>query len=138
MTRMMPLPQAVAPLAAAALALAPLLPAPPASAQMLLDATGAAAIQGGINSTAMPQYGDTLRQVRASLGRAPGQTGPASGDLGPIPPPAGAGEPAAQAPAAPPAAGPVPPRTYVNGYYVALCSHGGLCLGQLRRALRHP
>ncbi|WP_411870843.1 hypothetical protein [Vulcanococcus limneticus] len=101
---------------------------PAARAQTLLDATGASAIQGTLNSTATPQYGGTLQQVRNSLGKAEsqGSQGISPNNLNP----SGGSSPGGSASTG--------PGTYVNGHLVAVCSHGGLCLGQLRRAMRRP
>ncbi|WP_411868106.1 hypothetical protein [Vulcanococcus limneticus] len=142
-------PQGPGPLTATLLAGALLALGPAAQAQTLLDATGASAIQGTLNNTASPQYGNTLQQVKNSLGKSQSQGSQAMGPSSFSPSggssaggPAG-GSPEGSSPSrdsgatagGPPSAG---PGTYVNGHYVALCSHGGLCLGQLERALRRP
>lgn len=140
-------PPGPGPLSATLLAGALLALGPAAQAQTLLDVTGASAIQGTLNSTATPQYGSTLQQVKSSLGKAqnqgsqamgPGGFTPSGGSSAGAP---GGGSPEGSSPARDGAAGgpaSAGPGTYVNGHYVALCSHGGLCLGQLERALRRP
>ena len=147
-------PQGPDPLTAMLLAGALLALAPAAPAQTLLDVTGASAIQGTLNSTATPQYGSTLKQVNNSLGKAQAAGSLTMGASGLSPVggasaggPGGGGQPGAapsgstQARDGAAAAGEATtegPGTYVNGRYVAVCSHGGLCLGQLRQALRRP
>ena len=140
-------PQGPGPLTATLLAGALLGLGPAAQAQTLLDVTGASAIQGTLNSTATPQYGSTLQQVKNSLGKAQSQGSLVMGPSGFSPSGGssaggpGGGSPEGSSPARDSAAGGPPsagPGTYVNGHYVALCSHGGLCLGQLERALRRP
>lgn len=140
-------PQGPGPLTATLLAGALLALGPAAQAQTLLDVTGASAIQGTLNSTATPQYGSTLQQVKNSLGKAQSQGSQAMGPSGFSPSGGssagglGGGSPEGSSPARDSSAGGAPsagPGTYVNGHYVALCSHGGLCLGQLGRALRRP
>jgi hypothetical protein len=104
-------------------------------AQMLLDATGAAAMQGTVNSTTVPGATGTLNMVRDKTSAVQSVEG---GGASTAPPAASAAPPAAPGGAAPPSGGaPAPARSTarVNGRSVPICSHGGLCHGALLRAM---
>jgi hypothetical protein len=107
-------------------------------AQMLLDATGAAAIQGTVNSISVPGATAILNKARENTAAI---QNPQAGGGAPAEPAAPTGTAAPAAPAAAGTAstrGPQPPAqslARVNGRSVPMCSHGGLCHGALLRAM---
>ncbi|WP_043369094.1 hypothetical protein [Cyanobium sp. PCC 7001] len=107
-------------------------------AQMLLDATGAAAMQGTVNSISVPGSTAILNRARETTSEIQNVQG---GGAAPAQPPPAAGSPAPAAPAGAGTAssrGPQPPAqstARVNGRSVPMCSHGGLCHGALLRAM---
>jgi hypothetical protein len=121
----MPTPRLVLPL------LIPLaLLASGARAQMLIDATGAAAIQGTLQGASTPGYTNLLRNVEGRLKDLGSPAGEPSGDL------SGSRE---RAPKRASTADPSQESLFVvNGRVIRLCPSGLPCIGQVRRAMGLP
>ncbi|SBO44657.1 hypothetical protein [Cyanobium sp. NIES-981] len=113
----------------ALLLLGPLLQSSPGNAQMLLDPTAAASMQGSVTSINVPGANATLNKVRENTAavRSVDSADPSA------PPPAPSSPAAGPQPAAPQPPAQTPAR--VNGRSVPYCSHGGLCHGALLRAM---
>ncbi len=114
-----------------------LLIAPAARGQTLIDAAGAAAIQGTLQGASAPGYTNLLRSVE---GRIQGLGAGSSGDS--FAGPSADGTSSAEAPGSVVRSGPGEPGTetlfVVNGRVIRLCPSGLPCIGQVRRAMGLP
>ncbi len=114
-----------------------LLIAPAARGQMLIDAMGAAAIQGTLQGTSAPGYTNLLRSVE---GRIQGLGGGRAGESFAGPPPTGSSSsevPGSVAGSRP--GGPGADTLFVvNRRLIRLCTSGLPCIGQVRRAMGMP
>ncbi|MGB5241275.1 MAG: hypothetical protein WBN80_11605 [Prochlorococcaceae cyanobacterium] len=107
-----------------------LLMAPAAHSQTLIDAAGAAAIQGSLQGASAPGYTNLLRSVEGRIqGLGAGSGGDPFGMLSP------AGYPVRRSGPAEQGADTV---FVVNGQVIRLCPSGLPCIGQVRRAMGMP
>jgi len=114
-----------------------LLIAPAAHGQMLIDAMGAAAIQGTLQGASAPGYTNLLRSVEGRI------QGPGAGSSGEsFAGPSAAGSSTSKAPASVARSGPGGPGAethfVVNSRVIRLCPSGLPCIGQVRRAMGMP
>ncbi len=106
-----------------------LLMAPAARSQTLIDAAGAAAIQGSLQGASAPDYTNLLRSVEGRMqGLGAGSGSDPFGMLSP------AGSPVRSGPAEQGA----DTVFVVNGQVIRLCPSGLPCIGQVRRAMGMP
>jgi hypothetical protein len=119
-----------------------LLTAPAARSQTLIDAAGAAAIQGSLQGASAPGYTNLLRSVE---GRMQGLGAGSGGDPFGMLSPAGRAASEYQAPQAPgggmgSGSGEQGADTVfvVNDQVIRICSSGLPCIGQVRRAMGMP
>lgn len=109
-----------------------LLIAPAAHGQTLIDAAGAAAIQGTLQGASTPGYTNLLRSVEGRI-PAPG-AGSGSDSFGMLSAPGARGSQAGRGSALQESEG----LFVVNGRVIRLCPSGLPCIGQVRRAMGLP
>lgn len=119
-----------------------LLIAPAARSQTLIDAAGAAAIQGSLQGGSAPGYTNLLRSVEAGMqGLGAGSGSDPFGMLSPTGR-ANSGDLAPGTPASPMTGGSAEPGAdtvfVVNGRVIRRCPSGLPCIGQVRRAMGMP
>jgi hypothetical protein len=121
-----------------------LLMAPAARSQMLIDAAGAAAIQGSMQGASAPGYTNLLRSVRGKLQGISAGSGSGSDPFSMLPPTgrAASGDQLPGPPGSPMAGGSAEPGAdtvfVVNDQVIRLCPSGLPCIGQVRRAMGMP
>ncbi|MCP9800442.1 hypothetical protein [Synechococcus sp. RedBA-s] len=130
----LPLPLPLLPL----LVLMMLVVAPAARSQTLIDAAGAAAIQGTLQGGSAPGYGNLLQSVEGRLQGLGGRDSSWNGNDGtPDPTSSGNFSGETEAPMASRASADSSADTpfVVNGRLIRLCPSGLPCIGQVRRAM---
>lgn len=121
-----------------------LLMAPAARSQMLIDAAGAAAIQGSMQGGSAPGYTNLLRSVRGKLQGISAGSGSGSDPFSMLLPTgrAASGDQLPGTPGSPMTAGSAEPGAdtvfVVNDQVIRLCPSGLPCIGQVRRAMGMP